>query len=244
MSIFKTKNFLALLGACILLASCVTNKDFVAMPEWASLAAESDLGGDFFELKWTDEKTQEVAVAEYLAGVGTELHFEAKTENLTDGKEVFAYIYRNNAKGKDDFVQKVLCKVKDGKVFGELQIIESVEFLNGLSENDALAYFFALGQQISKPIKIGFAFKIIVWGNPYKDVQNNSSYVLEDMNDGKKYSQRRYCSDDRIIVDDKHYYLKFTNVKPGVIYRIRYCLGRESFGSVIYGDISFGALME
>ena len=62
------------------------------MPEWASLAAESDLGGDFFELKWTDEKTQEVAVAEYLAGVGTELHFEAKTENLTDGKKVFAYI--------------------------------------------------------------------------------------------------------------------------------------------------------
>ncbi|MBQ1591907.1 MAG: hypothetical protein II077_07700, partial [Treponema sp.] len=78
---------------------------------------------------------------------------------------------------------------------------------------------------------------------PYKDVQNNSSYVLEDMNDGKKYSRRRYCSDDRIIVDDKHHYLKFTNVKPGLIYQIRYCLGGKGEGHVVYDNLSFVLLM-
>ncbi|MBR0476201.1 MAG: hypothetical protein IJJ66_05240 [Treponema sp.] len=242
MSIFKTKNFLALLGACILLASCVTNKDFVAMPEWASLVAESDLGGDFFELKWTDEKTQEVAVAEYLAGVGTELHFEAKTENLTDGKEVFAYIYRSNAKGKDDFVQKVLCKVKDGKVFGHVLMKEPNEFLETLSENDKVAYFFVLGPQISKPVKIGFAFKITICDNPYKYVQNDA-YQLEDITEGKKYAQKKFCNDDKIPVDDKHFYLKFTNVKPGLIYQIRYCLGGKGEGHVVYDNLSFVLLM-
>ncbi|MBQ2481051.1 MAG: hypothetical protein II516_07375, partial [Treponema sp.] len=68
--------------------------------------------------------------------------------------------------------------------------------------------------------------------------------VLEDMNDGKKYSQRRYCSDDRIIVDDKHYYLKFTNVKPGLMYHIRYCLSGKNYGQVIYDNLSFVNLME
>ncbi|MBR4386958.1 MAG: hypothetical protein IKP51_10615 [Treponema sp.] len=243
MSIFKTKNFLALLGTCILLASCVTNKDFVAMPEWARLAAESDLGGDFFELKWTDENGQEVTSAENFDGDGAKLNFEAKAENLPDGKEVFAYIYRSNAKDKDDFVQKVLCKVKDGKVFGHVLMKEPNEFLETLFENDKLAYFFVLGPQISKPVKIDFTFIITIWNNPYGDV-HDSSYVLEDKNGGKKYSQRKFCDADMIPVDESHYYLKFTNVKPGLMYHIRYCLSGKNYGQVIYDNLSFVNLME
>ena len=242
MSIFKTKSFIAIFGTCLLLASCVSNKELVTMPEWASAAAENDLSGDFSELKWTDENGQEVTSAENLCGDGAKLNFEAKAENFPDGKEVFAYIYRSNAKDKDDFVQKVLCKVKDGKVFGHVLMKEPNEFLETLSENDKVAYFFALGPQISKPVKIDFAFKITICNNPYKYVQNDA-YQLEDITEGKKYAQKKFCNDDKIPVDDKHFYLKFTNVKPGLIYQIRYCLGGKGEGHVVYDNLSFVLLV-
>ena len=84
---------------------------------------------------------------------------------------------------------------------------------------------------------------ITIWNNPYGDV-HDSSYVLEDKNGGKKYSQRKFCDADMIPVDESHYYLKFTNVKPGLMYHIRYCLSGKNYGQVIYDNLSFVNLME
>lgn len=217
----------------IALFSCATNRAIVAVPEWATASGEA---------KWTDESGLEASNAEYMTDEGAKLYFEANAENLSDGEEVFAYIYRSNAKDKDDFVQKVACKAYGGKVRGETLIKESNEFLESLSLNDTLAYFFVLGSQVSKPIPVEFAFCLFIWTNPYNHVQNDA-YVLEDIKGGKKYSQRKYCDDDKIPVDEEHFYLKFTDVKPGFVYRIWYYLGGGKYGNIQYENLSFVRLM-
>lgn len=222
----------------IVLFSCVTNRAIVAVPEWATASGEA---------KWIDENGLEALTAEYMTDEGAKLYFEAKTPILSDGEEVFAYIYRNNAKDKDDFVQKVACKANGGKVRGETLIKESNEFLESLSLNDTLAYFLVLGSKVSKPIPVDFAFKITIWNNPYMEV-SNKGYRLEDISGGRKYSQTRLCNDDKIPVDEYHYYLKYTGVKPGLTYQIRHWqeggnAKDRNVGTVIYHNLSFVNLM-
>ena len=233
------KKLFLILAAALVITGCATNKNVVMVPEWARVVAEENERGDFSALKWIDGSGLEVDKAEYMTGEGVKLRFEANAESARDGEEVFALIYRSNAESKDDFMQKIPCAVKNGKVSGEILIKETDDVLASLSQ--VPAYFFALGSQISAPITIAFAFKITIWSNPYRDVQNDS-YVLEDMN-GKKYSQRKYCNDDKIPVDEEHYYLKFTDVKPSLTYQIRYILQNGKYGHIIYDNLSFAELM-
>lgn len=230
------KNHFIILILCIFFVSCASNKNLVTLPEWANLSVQEDLNQDYVELKWLDENGQETDTAEY-SEEGVKLHFEAYAENFSDGEEVFVFIYRNNAKDKDDFIQKISCIVKDKKISGETIIIETNDFLESLLENDKLAYFFAVDSKISKLLEIDFIFKIFILNSPYEDFEHQF-YILEDETGGKKYSQKKYIDDDKIILDETKFYLKFTGVKPELTYQIKYtCF-------IIYNNLSFTELFE
>ena len=200
---------------------------------------------EFSELRWLDEDNNETDTIEY----GSKARFEARAKNLPDGEKVFAYVYRNSSENKDSYDQKILCEVKDGKLTGEAEIKESKEYLESLGEDDEVKYIFVLvpqkypkiSNEESKVLAVNFVFIINIYDDP-NAVNQNDSYILEDIDGGKKYRQEKKAKDDMIADDDK-ITLKFEELKPGLKYRIRYVLENGKKGHIEYDNISFMDLL-
>ena len=202
-------------------------------------------GPEFSRLQWLNRNDEEIDKIDY----GSEVKITADAKNLAEGERVFVYVYRNSTENQDNYCKKLLATVTDSKVKATFVAKENKELLEELGEDSEINYIFVLVPQSypmcrsesSKEVKLNFVFIFTIYENP-KTVNQNDKYVLEDIDNGKKYSEEKKVKDDMIADDDK-ITLKFEGLKPGLRYNIKYSLENGKVGNMQYENISFTDLL-
>ncbi len=203
-------------------------------------------GPEFSNLQWLNFDDEEIDKVEY----GTEAKICAEVKNLAEGEKVYFYVYRNSTENTEKYFRKISAIVTDNKVEATVLIKEDKRLLQELGEDSEINYLFVLVPQNypmcrsedSKEAKLNFVFIINIYDNP-DNVNQNNRYVLEDIDEGKKYQQEKKIKDD-MVADDEEINLKFEELKPGLKYRIRHIMENGKKGHIIYNDLEFVDLVE
>ena len=202
-------------------------------------------GPEFNNLLWLNQNDEEINKVDY----GSEVKITADAKNLAEGERVFVYVYRNSTENQEKYCRKLSAMVTDNKVEATFVAKEDRELLEELGENSEINYIFVLVPQNypmyrskdSKEVRLNFVFIFTIYEIP-KTVNQNDSYILEDIDNGKKYSEEKKVKDDMIADDDK-ITLKFEGLKPGLRYNIKYSLENGKVGNMQYENISFTDLL-
>lgn len=185
---------------------------------------------EFSELKWElvtlnqegeEESREEVQTIEH----GLKATLSAKVKNLEDGKNVKCRIYEEGYAEGDEPVTRQLLEVKDGMVTKDWKVEVPRQRLEELTENDELKFLFVLESmegvisEDSAVVQAVFVYRMHI-DKPDSDLDESDVYILEDIDDGKKYSQQKSIDRDKIAEEEKTY-LEFDLIKPGLEYSMK-----------------------
>jgi hypothetical protein len=205
------------------------------------------------DLKWEkilyDEEgnetgTEEVSEIEH----GKTALLSAMVKNIEDGDYVNVTVYEEGYDQPNETpLMEEPVQIKDGKIEVRWNVQLNKERILALKPDDRVKFVFVIERkkgclrETSQAMPAYFSSSIAVVAPP-ENTTTDDAYVLEDINGGRRYSQKKFFKTDK-KEDADRIVLYFDHILPGLDYQLIYIQDEGSRGVPVLADLTFPGLI-
>jgi hypothetical protein len=205
------------------------------------------------EMKWEkilyDEEgnetgAEEVSEIEY----GKTALLSATVKNIDDGDYVNVRVYEAgyDQPHETPLIEKPV-QVKDGKIEARWDAELNKKRILELKQDDRVQFVFVVERKKgclreTSPVMPAYFSSSIAVVVPPGNTTTDDTYVLEDTNGGRRYSQRKVLKTDKKENSDR-IALYFDHILPGLEYQLTYIQDEGSRGIPVLANLTFPGLI-